>query len=189
VSRFSFGVGVMRSLLYCVFIAAAATAVPVSAAEVRLPPPSSVGKLIVFQGKLEIGGEKTIVPPANKFEFFRWQTQSILFTDYSFIEFLLWRIIETLAINPSPMLSDTGADWNEAMIFEIGPLPELSEIQPEVTSLDFVKRDFKANVSVRRALLKYALKQWGLDADHAARRLLDQQIVLFKREVVHEKHG
>ncbi len=49
----------MRGLLRGLLIAAAATAVPVYAAEVRLLEPSSGVKLIVVQGKLELGDEKT----------------------------------------------------------------------------------------------------------------------------------
>lgn len=45
-------------------------------------------------------------------------------------------------------------------------------------------RDGKASISVRKALLYYALRRLGLDTDPGARKPSDQQIVLLNREVV-----
>lgn len=72
------------------------------------------------------------------------------------------------------------------MNLEIGSLLKLTEDQPEAKSLDYVKRDFLADLTVRRNMRKYARKQWRWDTDTAARGLLSQQIVLFKLDVVHE---
>jgi len=45
-------------------------------------------------------------------------------------------------------------------------------------------RGGSAKISVRRALLYYALKRLGLNTDPAARKPEDQQIILLNREAV-----
>ena len=80
-------------------------------------------------------------------------------------------------------------DWNTVVILEIGPHPALSETQAKVIALDYGMRGGKAQITVRRALLYYALRRLGLDTDPGAREPQDQQIVLLNREVVHEGHG
>ena len=42
----------------------------------------------------------------------------------------------------------------------------------------------KARISVRKALLYYALRRLGLDTDPAARRPQDQQIILLNRDIL-----
>lgn len=85
-------------------------------------------------------------------------------------------------------LSEVGpnadADWNEQVTLEIGPHPELSDSQQKVIALDYGMLGGRARISVRRALLYYALKRLGLDTDPGARRPQDQQIVLLNREAV-----
>ena len=79
---------------------------------------------------------------------------------------------------PPSSRTDGDADWNEQVILEIGPHPELSETQQKVIALDYGMRGGRAKIPVRKALLYYALKRLGLDTDPTARRPQDQQIVL-----------
>lgn len=70
------------------------------------------------------------------------------------------------------------ADWQEHVMLEIGPHPELSENQKKVIAIDYGMRGGKVKIKVRRALLFYALKRLGLDTDPSARKPQDQQFVL-----------
>ena len=119
-----------------------------------------------------------IAPHAIGFDGFRWHTRSFCLTDKSFKDFLLSRIIETRGTKPSEVEPEADADWNEKVTLEIGPHPELSETQKKVIALDYGMRGGIAKIPVRKALLYYALKRLGLDADPAKRRPQEQQIVL-----------
>lgn len=125
-----------------------------------------------------------IAPHAIGFDGFRWHTRAFCLTDQSFKDFLLSRIIETRGTKPSDVGADRDADWNEQVTLEIGPHPELSETQQKVIALDYGMRSGRAKISVRKALLYYALKRLGLDTDPAARQPQDQQIVLLNRQAV-----
>lgn len=125
-----------------------------------------------------------IAPHAIGFDGFRWHTRAFCLTDQSFKDFLLSRIIETRGTKPSELRADDDADWNEQVTLEIGPHPELSETQQKVIALDYGMRSGRAKISVRKALLYYALKRLGLDTDPAARQPQDQQIILLNRQAV-----
>lgn len=125
-----------------------------------------------------------IAPHAIGFDGFRWHTRAFCLSDRSFKDFLLSRIIETRGTKPSELGADDDADWNEKVTLEIGPHPELSETQQRVIALDYGMRSGRAKISVRKALLYYALKRLGLDTDPAARQPQDQQIILLNRQTV-----
>lgn len=125
-----------------------------------------------------------IAPHAIGFDGFRWHIRAFCLTDQSFKDFLLSRIIETRGTKPSELRADDDADWNEQVTLEIGPHPELSETQQKVIALDYGMRSGRAKISVRKALLYYALKRLGLDTDPAARQPQDQQIILLNRQAV-----
>lgn len=125
-----------------------------------------------------------IAPHAIGFDGFRWHTRAFCLTDQSFKDFLLSRIIETRGTKLSEVGANGDADWNEQVILEIGPHPELSETQQKVIALDYGMRGGRAKIAVRKALLYYALKRLGLDTDPTARQPQDQQIVLLNRQAV-----
>ncbi len=123
-----------------------------------------------------------IAPHAIGFDGFRWHVRAFCETDRTFKDFLLSRMLETRGTRRSEASSDLDADWHEHVTLEIGPHPELSDTQKKVIALDYGMRGDKASISVRKALLYYALKRLGLDTDPAARRPQDQQIVLLNQE-------
>jgi predicted DNA-binding transcriptional regulator YafY len=125
-----------------------------------------------------------IAPHAIGFDGFRWHTRAFCQTDDVFKDFLLSRILETRGVQPSEVMPTDDRDWAEQVTLEIGPHPDLSETQKSVIALDYDMRDGKAKISVRRALVYYALKRLGLDTDPAARRPQEQQIVLLNRDEV-----
>lgn len=119
-----------------------------------------------------------IAPHSIGFDGFRWHARAFCLTDESYKDFLLSRIIGTRGIKPSEVGADGDADWNEQVTLEIGPHPELSETQQKVIAIDYGMRSGRAKISVRKALLYYALKRLGLDTNPTARSPQDQQIVL-----------
>jgi predicted DNA-binding transcriptional regulator YafY len=125
-----------------------------------------------------------IAPHAVGFDGFRWHARAFCLTDQSFKDFLLSRIIAIRGNQASEICPEADLEWNEIVVLEIGPHPDLSETQQKVIALDYGMRDGKASVSVRRALLYYALKRLGLDTNHAARRPQDQQIVLLNQKAL-----
>lgn len=127
-----------------------------------------------------------IAPHAIGFDGFRWHARAFCLTDRSFKDFLLSRIIETRGNQASDIGAEADLDWNESVVLEIGPHPDLSETQQTVIALDYGMRGGKAYIPVRKALLYYALKRLGLDTDHATRRPQDQQIVLLNQVAVSE---
>ena len=58
-----------------------------------------------------------------------------------------------------------------------------------VIGLDYGMRGGKAKIPVRKALLYYALKRLGLDAERTARRPQDQKIVLLNRAQIDDVSG
>jgi len=129
-----------------------------------------------------------IAPHAIAFDGFRWHTRAYCLSDDVFKDFLLSRMIEVRGCTESAASPSEDADWNEEVILEIGPHPELSITQAKVIALDYGMRGGKAQIKVRRALLYYALKRLGLDTDPAARSPQDQQIVLLNRGIINADH-
>jgi predicted DNA-binding transcriptional regulator YafY len=125
-----------------------------------------------------------IAPHAIGFDGFRWHTRAFCLSDDAFKDFLLSRILETRGSRSSDVVSEADTDWNSEVALEIGPHPELSDMQQKVIALDYGMKGGKSKISVRKALLYYALKRLGLDTDPTAREPQDQQIVLLNRDAV-----
>jgi hypothetical protein len=125
-----------------------------------------------------------IAPHAIGFDGFRWHARAFCFTDESFKDFLLSRILETRDSRPSDVGVDEDTDWNESVSIKIGPNPELSDTQRRVVALDYGMDAGKTSIQVRRALLYYALKRLGLDTEPKTRRPADQHIVLLNRDEI-----
>lgn len=125
-----------------------------------------------------------IEPHALAFDGFRWHARAFCQNDQVFKDFLLSRIVEVGL--QGPVTSEPSADgsWETEIVLEIGPHPDLSTTQRRAIEMDYGMEDGRAQISVRRALLFYALKRLGLDTGPAARRPQDQQIVLLNRDDV-----
>ena len=125
-----------------------------------------------------------IEPHALAFDGFRWHARAFCQNDQVFKDFLLSRIVEVG--EQGSVTAEPSADeaWHTEVVLEIGPHPDLSDNQRRAIEMDYGMEDGRAQISVRRALLFYALKRLGLDTDPAARRPQDQQIVLLNRDEV-----
>jgi len=119
-----------------------------------------------------------IAPHALAFDGFRWHARSFCERSGEYRDFVISRIIETRHSRSTEMQVAPDAAWDEIVELEIGPHPELSPNQKRVIELDYGMQNGRVVISVRRALLYYALKRLGLDTDPAARKPQDQQIVL-----------
>jgi len=125
-----------------------------------------------------------VAPHAIGFDGFRWHARAFCEIDQTFKDFLLSRIIKTRGTRSSETTPTSDADWNEKVVLEIGPHPDLSDTQKKVIALDYGMHGGKAQIPVRRALLYYALKRLGLDTNLAARSPQDQQIVLLNPQAL-----
>jgi len=125
-----------------------------------------------------------ITPHAIGFDGFRWHTRAYCEIDQSFKDFLLSRVLETRGIRVGEIEANADRSWQEHVVLEVGPHPDLSETQKKVIALDYGMSGGKAKVRVRRAFLYYTLKRLGLDGDAAARRPQDQQIILLNPQVL-----
>ena len=123
-----------------------------------------------------------IAPHALGFDGFRWHVRAWCTNSSSFRDFLLSRILDTRGTRKDDISGDKDEDWNQEVTLEIGPHPALSETQQNVIALDYGMRRGKAKISVRRALLYYALRRLGLDTDPSVRPPQDQQIVLLNQD-------
>ena len=122
-----------------------------------------------------------IAPHAIAFDGFRWHTRAFCQTDECFKDFLLSRMLNIRCARETETSAADDSDWHSDVMLEIAPHPDLSDTQAKVIALDYRMRGGKAKITVRRALLYYALKRLGLDTDPAARNPQDQQIVLLNR--------
>ena len=125
-----------------------------------------------------------IEPHALAFDGFRWHARAFCQNDSVFKDFLLSRIVEVGG--QGPVTAEPSADeaWQTEVVLEVGPHPELSDNQRHAIEMDYGMAGGRAEISVRRALLFYALRRLGLDTDPAARRPQDQQIFLLNRDQV-----
>lgn len=119
-----------------------------------------------------------IEPHALAFDGFRWHVRAFCQNDHVFKDFLLSRIVGVG--EQGPITAEPSADeaWHTEVLLEIGPHPDLSDNQRRAIEMDYGMKEGRSHITVRRALLFYALKRLGLDTDPGARRPQDQQIIL-----------
>jgi predicted DNA-binding transcriptional regulator YafY len=129
-----------------------------------------------------------IEPHAYAFDGFRWHVRAFCRRDGAYKDFLLSRIISTHAdVQPIPATSSGAQDveWHTEVTLVIGPHPGLSEGQKRAICLDYgMNEEERAEITVQKSMLKYALRRLGLDTDQSARRPQDQQIVLMNRDEI-----
>lgn len=125
-----------------------------------------------------------IAPHALAFDGFRWHARSYCEKSGEYRDFVISRIVETKQSRPAGMISPADPTWDEVVVLEVGPHPELSLAQKRAIELDYGMHNGRVDIPVRKALLYYTLRRLGLDTDPAARKPQDQQIILLNREVV-----
>ncbi len=129
-----------------------------------------------------------IEPHAYAFDGFRWHVRAFCRRDGVFKDFLLSRIVSTQHGDQSSPATTSGAqdaDWHTEVSLVIAPHPGLSEGQKQAVCLDYgIDAQGRAEITVQKSMLYYALRRLGLDTDPSARRPQDQQIVLLNRNEI-----
>lgn len=125
-----------------------------------------------------------IIPHALGFDGFRWHARAFCEQSGQFKDFVLSRIAETKQSRPADAQATKDTAWHDIIELEIGPHPDLSLNQKRVIELDYGMQNGRVVISVRKALLYYALKRLGLDTDPSARKPQDQQIVLLNKDAI-----
>ena len=122
-----------------------------------------------------------IAPHALGFDGFRWHARAWCFKDAAFKDFVLSRILKDRAHKPSEIDPQTDRNWHKTVDLVIVPHPDLSDAQKAAVALDYGMKNGCTTLSVRSAMLYYALRRLGLDTDPSVREPKDQQIVLQNR--------
>jgi hypothetical protein len=125
-----------------------------------------------------------VTPHAFGFDGFRWHARAYCHLDGVFKDFLLSRVLQTRSTRTTEVDPECDHDWQRHVTLEIGPHPDLSDAQKHVIGLDYGMNSGKAEITVRRAFLYYALRRLGLDTSPNARRPQDQQIVLLNQDEI-----
>jgi hypothetical protein len=127
-----------------------------------------------------------IAPHALVFDGFRWHARAYCSQSRKFKDFVISRIGQTRSSMASEAVVSADQDWQCLVDLIIAPHPVLSIGQRKAIELDYGMEHGKTTITVKHALLYYALRRLGLDTDPDARAPQDQQIVLLNREYVRE---
>lgn len=116
----------------------------------------------------------------------RWHARAYNEQHFDFRDFVLSRILEAELIDESAESSaDHDEDWIETLTLQLAPHPGLTPRQQLNLHVDFSEDGKTIQLTVRRALLGYALR--SLSVDTTADQALDPnayQLVLLNREEI-----
>jgi hypothetical protein len=129
---------------------------------------------------------RTIEPHAIINTGLRWHARAYNEQHFDFRDFVLSRILEAELINePAESSADHDEDWVETLTLELAPHPGLTPRQQLNLHVDFSEDGKAIQLTVRRALIGYALRALSVDTT------LDQslnpnayQLVLLNREEI-----
>lgn len=125
-----------------------------------------------------------IAPHALAYDGFRWHARGFCERDRAYKDFVLARVRAVGAMRPADADPATDRGWHDRVRVIMGPHPELSEGQRKAIEADYSMTGGVSVVDVRRCLLWYFLRRYGLDTDARQRRPQDQQVVLLNGEDV-----
>ncbi|MBY5364972.1 WYL domain-containing protein [Rhizobium leguminosarum] len=123
-------------------------------------------------------------PHAFGYDGFRWHVRAHCHIDGKFKDFLLPRILDVRSPGLGGVTGKDDLHWQEHVAVEITPHPQLTDSQKKVVAKDYGMRDGKAVLSVRLAMLFYALKRLGLLRDPEKEEPRAQHIVLLNKDDV-----
>jgi len=116
----------------------------------------------------------------------RWHARAYNEQHFDFRDFVLSRILEAELINePAESGADHDEDWVESLSLELAPHPGLTPRQQLNLHVDFSEDGKTIQLTVRRALIGYALR--ALSVDTTIDRSLNPnayQLVLLNREEI-----
>lgn len=134
----------------------------------------------------DLDQRRTIEPHAIVNTGLRWHARAYNEQHFDFRDFVLSRILEAELINePAESGADHDEDWVETLALELAPHPGLTPRQQLNLHVDFSEDGKTIQLTVRRALIGYALRALSVDTT------IDQslnpnayQLVLLNRDEV-----
>ena len=106
----------------------------------------------------------------------RWHVRSYCFIDNTFKDFLLARFLEFGKERESIVFKEEDREWHTYVSIKIVAHPGLSTGQKKVIETDYGMENGSLSLEIRRALLPYFLKRYGLDVEKEKPEA--QQVVL-----------
>jgi len=127
---------------------------------------------------------RVIEPHALAHDGFRWHARAFDRETEEFRDFVLGRMSRPRLAGPAQTEPRADRDWHGFVALEIAPHPGLTPAQAKAIALDYGLTKGTAKISVRRALLFYALRRLGLDVRPDVRPPQEQHIVLVNRREI-----
>ncbi len=127
-----------------------------------------------------------IAPHALGYDGARWHVRAYCDKVKDFRDFVLARILETGTTRPRDRDPADDRDWSEFMELAIGPNPGLTDSQRQIVMRDFRMEGGSVTLKVRKALVFYTLKRFGLDLDPVTKAPRSHQLVLLNPEVLQD---
>jgi hypothetical protein len=127
---------------------------------------------------------RIIEPHALAYDGFRWHARAFDRTSGEFRDFVLGRLSKPRARESAVSMPAADIDWHSFVDLVIAPHPGLTAAQKKAIAIDYGIRGGSASISVRRALLFYALRRLGLDVAPDVRPASEQHIALLNRDEV-----
>lgn len=127
---------------------------------------------------------RMIEPHALAHDGFRWHVRAFDRESASFRDFVLGRMSEAALGDAATARAEDDRDWQTRVTLKIVPHPGLTPSQAAAIRADYAFTGEVLELSIRRALLLYALKRLGLDLPPNARPPQEQHIVLANRDEV-----
>jgi hypothetical protein len=125
---------------------------------------------------------RRIAPHALAYDGFRWHARAFDEESGAFRDFVLGRMRRPRLGGAAAARAEDDADWQRFVELVIAPHPQLTPAQAKAIALDYGITHGRTTLTVRRALLFYALRRLGLDLDPEARPPQEQHIVLLNRD-------
>ncbi|WP_324428783.1 WYL domain-containing protein [Azohydromonas sp.] len=124
---------------------------------------------------------RQLSPHALGYDGFRWHVRAYCHWRERFSDFVLARILDINAFEPSQIDPRLDTQWHTVLTLVLAPHPDLPATTRRVLELDYGMQDGEVKLPCRQAFLYYTLRRLGLHAkghsDPAA-----QQIALKNRE-------
>ncbi len=122
-------------------------------------------------------GWRRVSPHALASDGLRWHIRAYCHIKDQFRDFVLGRIMGIRDEQPSEVLGNADAAWNEIVEITISPNPALTIDQQKIIERDYAMRSGKTIIPVRRALLFYLELRLGID-DGKEKTPAAQQVVI-----------
>jgi hypothetical protein len=127
---------------------------------------------------------RRLAPRALAHDGFRWHVRAFDLDRGAHRDFVLGRLSQVRLGETAPETIAADGGWDTMVTLDIVPHPALSPPQAAAIRADYGFKGQTLKLTVRRALLFYALKRLGLDTDPKARAPERQHIILANRAEV-----